>query len=165
MILQNSAELISTVIQSSKKDESIDLLVSNKEKIDIVNIVNDHLEKKNADNLIKIKNFLSKKGIPFAIKGIFLEEDIELVQKVKPDVVYVSNHGGRVDTREGSTAEFLASHYKTLLSNAGELWVDGGIRKLSDFNKAASYGASSVLVGRPFITALCSGKPFSEILR
>ena len=27
-----------------------------------------HLEKKNADNLIKIKNFLSKKGIPFAIK-------------------------------------------------------------------------------------------------
>ncbi|MBO4404420.1 MAG: alpha-hydroxy-acid oxidizing protein [Treponema sp.] len=124
-----------------------------------------HLEKKNSDNLLKIKDVLSKKGIPFAIKGIFLEEDIELVQKVKPDVVYVSNHGGRVDTREGSTAEFLASHYKTLLSNAGELWVDGGIRKLSDFNKAASYGASSVLVGRPFITALCSGKPFTEILR
>ena len=57
------------------------------------NLVN--LEKKSEENLLEIKNHTDKK---FVIKGVFTSEDIELVRKVQPDVVYISNHGGRVET-------------------------------------------------------------------
>ena len=73
------------------------------------NLVN--LEKKSAENQKKKKNHTDKK---FGIKGVFTSEDIELVRKVQPDVVYISNHGGRVETRVGSTAELLNENAKVL---------------------------------------------------
>lgn len=124
-----------------------------------------HLEKKSAEQLLKLKKLFAEKNIPFALKGIFSDEDIELVKKIHPDIAVVSNHGGRVDVREGSTAEFLLESYKELLSNCGELWVDGGIRCASDVLKAASYGVKSVLVGRPFASALCLKKSFESIIK
>jgi isopentenyl diphosphate isomerase/L-lactate dehydrogenase-like FMN-dependent dehydrogenase len=118
------------------------------------NMVN--LEKKSAEQLMEIQDFVHDKlGLPFAIKGIFTEDDIKLVEQVQPDIAYISNHGGRVDTREGSTAEFLAAYAEKLRANCGELWVDGGIRSRHDMAVAAAYGVSTVLEGRPFITALC----------
>lgn len=116
-----------------------------------------HLEKKSPEQLVQIKKRLARSGIPFAIKGVFTEDDIETVKAVHPDIVYVSNHGGRVDTRAGSTAEFLAEHSMVLSANCGELWIDGGIRTASNVQKAASYGVTTVLAGRPFISALCKG--------
>lgn len=114
-----------------------------------------HLERKTPSQLLAVKKELNSKGIPFVIKGIFLEEDVEMVKEVKPDVVFISNHGGRVETREGSTASFLKEHSSVLKDNCGELWVDGGIRTYSHLLAAASLGATSVLVGRPFASALC----------
>ena len=78
-----------------------------------------------------------------------------MVKEVKPDVVFISNHGGRVETREGSTASFLKEHSSVLKGNCGELWVDGGIRTYSHLLAASELGATSVLVGRPFASALC----------
>ena len=124
-----------------------------------------NLEKKDSSLLIELKNYFSKKGIPFVIKGIFTDEDLELVKEVKPDVAFVSNHGGRIETREGSSAEFLCANFKLLKSNCAELWVDGGIRSWSDAFKAQSYGASEVLVGRPFASALCKKISFDNILK
>ena len=112
------------------------------------------LEKKTASQLKKIKKHLS---VPFAIKGIFNDEDIDLVKKVHPDIVFVSNHGGRVDTRTGSTAEFLMHYAQELQNHCGEIWVDGGIRTAEDVATAMALGAKEVLVGRPLITALCKG--------
>ena len=123
-----------------------------------------HLEKKTPAQLIEIKNFLSHKGIPFAIKGIFTEEDVEMVKEVKPDIVYISNHGGRVDTRKGSTAEFLKEHNRVLLSNCSKLWVDGGIRSYADVQTAAAFGVTTALLGRPFITALCANKSIANTI-
>lgn len=114
-----------------------------------------HLEKKTPAQLRAIKTRLEAEGLPFAIKGIFTEEDVDTVAAVKPAIAYISNHGGRVDTREGSTAEFLAAYAEKLRANCGELWVDGGIRSRHDMAVAAAYGVSTVLEGRPFITALC----------
>lgn len=113
-----------------------------------------HLEKKNAEQLKELKSVVK---VPFALKGIFTEEDIELVRQVKPDIVYVSNHGGRIETRRGSTAEFLFLHGAELRKYCGELWVDGGIRNSLDVATAMVLGADCVLVGRPFATALCKG--------
>ena len=112
------------------------------------------LEKKSASQLIEIKNHVD---MPFAIKGVFTKEDISLVQQVMPDIVYISNHGGRIDTRRGSTAQFLEEYGETLKNYCGELWVDGGIRSAKDVATALALGADCVLIGRPFASALCQG--------
>lgn len=116
-----------------------------------------HLERKTPEQLSSIKRLLNARGIPFAIKGIFTEDDVETVRMVKPDIAYISNHGGRVETRTGSTACFLETYHTTLLKSAGSLWVDGGIRTATDMQTAAFFGASTVLLGRPFASALCRG--------
>ncbi|MDY2843126.1 MAG: alpha-hydroxy-acid oxidizing protein [Treponema sp.] len=112
------------------------------------------LEKKSAVQLKEIKSTIK---IPFAIKGIFTESDIELVKEVKPDIAYISNHGGRIETRKGSTAEFLLENGKEIRNSCGEIWVDGGVRNSLDVATAMALGASCVLAGRPFATALCKG--------
>ncbi|MCR5217260.1 MAG: alpha-hydroxy-acid oxidizing protein [Treponema sp.] len=124
-----------------------------------------HLEKKSAADLMEIKSFLSKKGIPFAVKGVFNKEDIEVMEEVKPDIIAVSNHGGRVDVRAGSTAEFLKENFLRLKKCCSALWIDGGIRSLKDIETASTYGADGVMMGRPFATALCQKKPFSQVLK
>lgn len=112
------------------------------------------LEKKTASQMKEVQK---KAGLPFAIKGVFVEEDIELVKELRPDIIVVSNHGGRVETAIGSSADFLAKKGRELRNYCGEIWVDGGVRKKRDIEIASFLGASEVLIGRPFITALCRG--------
>ncbi len=114
-----------------------------------------HLEKKDASKLSQLKQRFNGKGLQFAIKGIFTDDDIAVVKEVKPDIVYISNHGGRVENRIGSTAHFLEQNAEILRQNCGELWIDGGIRTDSDAAKAASYGVTTILKARPFITEVC----------
>jgi len=116
------------------------------------NLVN--LEKKTASQMKEVQK---KAGLPFAVKGVFTSADMDLVKELRPDIVVVSNHGGRVETDIGSSAEFLARRGRELRNYCGEIWVDGGIRKQRDVEIASFLGASEVLVGRPFITALCRG--------
>ena len=115
------------------------------------------LEKKTAEQLIEIKKSAAKKGIPFAVKGVFTREDVELMQEVRPDVIVISNHGGRVENRAGSSAIFMAENAAKLRKYCGQLWVDGGIRRYRDLQTAAYFGISQVMIGRPFISALCRG--------
>ncbi len=114
------------------------------------NLVN--LEKKTAQQLLEIKQSLK---VPFSIKGIFNPEEIELLAEVKPDIVIISNHGGRVENRVGSTADFLVAYGKEIKKYCDQLWVDGGIRSFRDIQLASAYGAQEVMLGRPFATALC----------
>ena len=114
------------------------------------------LEKKNAGLLSEIKQYVNGVlKVPFALKGIFTTQDIELVKAVKPDIVAISNHGGRVDNRTGSTIDFLAEQHKTLEQYCGEIWIDGGIRKKRDIFVASYFGAKQVMIARPLISALC----------
>ncbi|NLM01135.1 MAG: FMN-dependent dehydrogenase [Treponema sp.] len=112
------------------------------------------LEKKSASQLNQIKKSIK---VPFVLKGIFTKESVELVKEVKPDVVVVSNHGGRIETETGSTADFLNNYGLTLSNYCEELWVDGGLRTFSDLLAARFLGATEVLIGRPLVSALCSG--------
>lgn len=113
------------------------------------------LEKKTPAQLLEIKKYLAQKGIPFIIKGIFDSESLELVRQVKPDAAYISNHGGRIQTRIGSTAEFLQNNCEELKKHSPEIWVDGGIRTPLDIATAMAFGADKILIGRPFVTAFC----------
>ncbi len=112
------------------------------------NLVN--LERKTAAQL---EDFCLHSKLPFVIKGVFTEEDIALVREVHPDVVYISNHGGRVETRIGSTASFLAEHSEELKKYCKEIWVDGGIRTKQDIQTALYNGADQVIMARPLIRA------------
>lgn len=120
-----------------------------------------HLERKTED---QITEFRAKAKIPFVIKGVFTDQDIELVKKVKPDVVYISNHGGRVETRLGSTAEFLLENAVELKKYCSEIWIDGGIRTKQDIQTAVFYGADQVILARPFIRATFDSQ-FSELVK
>ena len=113
------------------------------------------LEKKSADQLLQIREFLKSKNLPFILKGVFTQEDIQLVKEVKPDIAYISNHGGRIQTRIGSTAEFLQNNCEELKQYSPRVWVDGGIRTSLDVATAMAFGADKVLIGRPFISAFC----------
>ncbi|EEV19249.1 dehydrogenase, FMN-dependent [Treponema vincentii ATCC 35580] len=112
------------------------------------------LEQKDARSLKELQRYAK---MPFAIKGIFLPENVELVKELRPDVAVISNHGGRIETRRGSTADFLAEYGDTLRKFAGEVWVDGGLRSRTDIAAAKQLGAAQVMIGRPCITALLSG--------
>lgn len=112
------------------------------------NLVN--LERKTAAQL---EDFRNHTKLPFVIKGVFTEDDLVLVREVQPDVVYISNHGGRVETRIGSTAQFLAEKASELKKYCKEIWVDGGIRTKQDVQTALYYGADQVIAARPLIRA------------
>lgn len=148
----DNARILERIEWTSPVAEAVGIDIDSYTIVTMRNLV--HLEHKTAQQLCEIKKHLS---VPFAIKGVFTEEDVELVKEVHPDIVYVSNHGGRVDTRTGSTSEFLLKHRTELLNSCGEIWIDGGIRTTADIATARSLGAKQVLIGRPFISALCHG--------
>ena len=109
-----------------------------------------HLERKTAAQL---EEFRAHTKLPFVIKGVFTDDDIALVREVRPDVVYISNHGGRVETRIGSTADFLSQHAEELKKYCKEIWVDGGIRTREDIQTALYFGADQVIMARSLIRA------------
>ena len=150
----SNEKIIERINWSAKIANLIGIDIDSYNILTMRNLVN--LEKKTAEHLIEIRDYAHKVlNVPFAIKGIFTDEDLKLVDEVKPDVAYISNHGGRIDTRRGSTAEFLAMHAKEVKNNCGRVWVDGGIRTPLDIATAHALGADRVLIGRPFVTALC----------
>ena len=112
------------------------------------------LEQKTPSQIQELKKYAK---LPFAIKGVFTKDDVELVKEIKPEIVVISNHGGRVENRLGSTAMFLKEYGSELKNYCGELWVDGGLRTKKDLLTASYFGVSEVMLGRPFITALCRG--------
>ena len=113
-----------------------------------------HLERKTARQL---KEFRKKSGCPLAIKGVFTKDDVNLCAEVLPEIIVVSNHGGRVQTDEGSTAQFLEKYGDVLSDCCEELWVDGGIRTVRDVRVAKHLGAKKALAARPFIASLIKG--------
>ena len=124
--------------------DSADLIGVDIDSYNIVTMRNlVQLEQKDAHSLKEIRRYAKK---PFAIKGIFLPENVEMVKELRPDIAVISNHGGRIETRHGST----------LRKFAGEVWVDGGLRSRADIAAAKRLGATQVMIGRPCITALLS---------
>ena len=146
--------------ENSKIFEEIEICSSFAEfigiDIDAVDIITmkscTSLERKTTEQLKAIQKKLT---VPFVIKGIFSEQDIELVKEVKPEIVVISNHGGRVPRKNGSTADFLNHYGKTLAKYCQKIWVDGGIRTQRDIQAAIKLGAEEILLGRTCISAFC----------
>ena len=95
---------------------------------------------------------------PIILKGILNPDDADQAAIHGVAAIVVSNHGGRVLDTEPATIEVLPAVVDRV---AGRLPVlfDGGVRRGTDIVKALGYGASAVLIGRPYIYGLSVAGP------
>ncbi|MBQ6028352.1 MAG: alpha-hydroxy-acid oxidizing protein [Treponema sp.] len=109
-----------------------------------------HLEKKTAAQLNELRRATK---LPLVVKGVFTQESLDLIEELKPEVAYISNHGGRVETDIGSTAEFMLANIARIKKSAAAVWVDGGLRSKEDIAAALALGGEEILLGRPMISS------------
>ena len=109
-----------------------------------------HLEKKTAAQLNELRRATK---LPLVVKGVFTQESLDLIEELKPEVAYISNHGGRVETDIGSTAEFMQANIARIKKSAAAVWVDGGLRSKEDIAAALALGGEEILLGRPMISS------------
>ena len=95
---------------------------------------------------------------PIVLKGILNPNDADEAAHRGVAAIIVSNHGGRVLDTEPATIEVLPAVVDRV---AGRLPVlfDGGIRRGTDVLKGLAYGASAVLIGRPYLYGLSVSGP------
>ena len=87
------------------------------------------------------------------LKGILSPDDAQLAIDHGVAAIIVSNHGGRnLDTAPAS----IEALPRVVARVAGRMPVlfDGGIRRGTDVLKALAFGASAVMIGRPYVYGL-----------
>ena len=92
-------------------------------------------------------------GIPIVLKGIVDPDDAERAVDEGADGIVVSNHGGRNLDSVPATIDALPLVSERVRERMPVL-VDGGVRRGTDVLKALAYGASAVMIGRPFLYGL-----------
>ena len=104
----------------------------------------------------ELSEIVKAAGVPFIIKGIMTARGAEKALEAGASAIVVSNHGGRVLDGCPATAEVLPE----IVSAVGgrmKIIVDGGVRSGTDIFKAIALGADSVIIARPFVTAVFGG--------
>jgi 4-hydroxymandelate oxidase len=90
---------------------------------------------------------------PVILKGVLNPDDADEAAKRGVAAIVVSNHGGRVLDTEPETIEVLPAVVDRVAGRAPVLF-DSGIRRGTDVLKGLGYGASAVLIGRPYLYGL-----------
>lgn len=91
-----------------------------------------------------------------SVKGILSADDAARAVAAGVDAVVLSNHGGRqLDRAEAPVGQL--PEVRDRLGSECEILVDSGIRSGADVAVALALGASSVLVGRPYLYGLGAG--------
>lgn len=93
--------------------------------------------------------------LPLLVKGIMTAEDAEEAIRSGVSGIVISNHGGRSLDSVPATAEVFPEIAERVGGRV-PLFVDGGIRRGTDVLKALAWGASAVLIGRPYVYALAA---------
>jgi len=93
--------------------------------------------------------------VPLLLKGVVNPDDALHAVNSGVDGLIVSNHGARNLDTLPSTAQALPRIAEKIQGKI-PLLVDGGIRRGTDILKAIALGATSVLVGRPYLYALAA---------
>lgn len=91
--------------------------------------------------------------LPILLKGILNPEDAALALRYGIDGIIVSNHGGRQVDGAVAALDALPKIVEEVDGKVPIL-MDSGIRGGADILKALALGASSVLIGRPFVYGL-----------
>jgi 4-hydroxymandelate oxidase len=90
---------------------------------------------------------------PIVLKGIMNPDDADEAVRHGVAAIIVSNHGGRVLDTEPATIEVLPAVVDRVAGRIPVLF-DSGIRRGTDIVKGLAFGASAVLIGRPYIYGL-----------
>lgn len=92
-------------------------------------------------------------SVPVILKGILNPDDAHRARENGAAAIVVSNHGGRnLDTAAASIEALPRVADKV----GGQMPVlfDGGIRRGTDVLKALAFGATAVMIGRPYVYGL-----------
>jgi 4-hydroxymandelate oxidase len=92
-------------------------------------------------------------SMPVVVKGILTPEDAALAVEHGAAGIVVSNHGGRQLDGSPPGIEVLPEIAEAVGGRA-EILIDGGVRRGTDIVKALAFGASAVLIGRPYVWGL-----------
>jgi 4-hydroxymandelate oxidase len=94
--------------------------------------------------------------LPMLLKGILNAEDAVRGVELGAAGIIVSNHGGRNLDTLPATIDALPD-VAARVGGRVPVLVDGGIRRGTDVLKAIAFGASAVLIGRPYLYGLAVG--------
>ena len=110
-----------------------------------------YARKLKSEDLKWMKEYCGK--TPFIVKGILSSHDANLAIKNGVDVIWVSNHGGRMLESGYSSLKALTEIKKNVKKKI-PIFFDSGVRSGSDILKAISLGANIVSIGRPSLCGL-----------
>lgn len=94
--------------------------------------------------------------LPMLLKGILNPDDAARAVELGAAGIIVSNHGGRNLDTLPATIDALPD-VAARIGNRVPVLVDGGIRRGTDVLKAIAFGATAVLIGRPYLYGLAVG--------
>ena len=94
--------------------------------------------------------------MPFVLKGILDPDDAARAIDAGADAIIVSNHGARNLDTLPATIDALPAIVERVAGRIPVL-MDGGIRRGTDVIKSLAFGATAVLIGRPYVYALAVG--------
>ncbi|MSU69747.1 MAG: alpha-hydroxy-acid oxidizing protein [Opitutaceae bacterium] len=94
--------------------------------------------------------------LPVLFKGMMNADDAAQAVDAGVSGLIVSNHGGRNLDTQPATIDALPGVVAKVAGRAPVL-VDGGIRRGTDILKALAFGATAVLIGRPYLYGLAVG--------
>ncbi|MFS3129967.1 alpha-hydroxy acid oxidase [Nocardioides sp. Bht2] len=90
---------------------------------------------------------------PIVVKGLTRVADAQRALAEGADGIIISNHGGRQLDGQPATLRVLPQIVDEVAGRVPVL-VDGGIRSGADVARALAFGASAVLIGRPYLYGL-----------
>jgi len=107
-------------------------------------------------NVAELREIIEYAGVPFIIKGVMTVKGAQKALEAGAAGIVVSNHGGRVLDGVPATADVLPAIAEAVKGQM-LIVVDGGIRSGVDVLKALALGADSVIMARPYVTAVYGG--------
>jgi len=94
-------------------------------------------------------------GLPVVVKGVLQPVDARRSLDAGAAAIWVSNHGGRQLDGVAATADCIGA-VAAEVGEAGEVYVDGGVRSGRHALGALALGAAAVFLGRPVLYALAA---------
>jgi 4-hydroxymandelate oxidase len=100
-----------------------------------------------------IEWLLSVAKVPVLFKGVLNPDDADHAVKAGVAGIMVSNHGARNLDTVPATVDALPLVTEKVAGRVPVI-VDGGVRRGTDVLKALAFGASAVMIGRPYLYGL-----------